>query len=212
MKACVISDTHSCWERLKIPKCDIFIHAGDIGIHDEKDMFNFINWMNNIPSKHNILVAGNHDKLIAEKEELFRHTCNSGSTKNHYLNNECVIINDILFYGSPITPEFNNWWFMKNRGKEIKKEWNKIPKNTHVLITHGPRYGVMDASNATLFNSIGCEELGKKIDEIKPKYHIFGHLHGGYGKKVKKGTRYYNVSVVDEAYQVVNKPTIINLV
>ena len=29
----------------------------------------------------------------------------------------------------------------------------------------------------------GCKELLKKIYEIKPKYHIFGHIHEDFGIK-----------------------------
>jgi len=52
----------------------------------------------------------------------------------------------------------------------------------------------------------GCEALAKRLDEIKPKYHIFGHIHSSYGVLTKKGTTYINCSVCDEYYNPVNNP------
>jgi alcohol dehydrogenase (cytochrome c) len=40
---------------------------------------------------------------------------------------------------------------------------------------------------------------------------ICGHVHGGYGRYEHQGIPIYNVSVVDEAYRLVNAPTVIDL-
>jgi hypothetical protein len=40
---------------------------------------------------------------------------------------------------------------------------------------------------------------------------ICGHVHGGFGRYEHQGIRIYNVSVVDEAYRLVNAPTVIDL-
>ena len=49
------------------------------------------------------------------------------------------------------------------------------------------------------------------MKEIKPKFHIFGHIHGSYGVHTEDNTTFVNVSVMDENYDVINKPTIINM-
>lgn len=50
------------------------------------------------------------------------------------------------------------------------------------MITHGPPLNHGDEVND--FGKkchVGDEELLKRILEIKPKYHFFGHIHEGYG-------------------------------
>ena len=40
---------------------------------------------------------------------------------------------------------------------------------------------------------------------------ICGHVHGAFGTSEHRGIPIYNVSIVDERYQLVNAPTIIDL-
>ena len=59
-----MSDTHSLTSHIKqtIPDGDVFIHAGDFtrcgSLPEVRD---FINWVNKLPHKHKILIAGNHE-------------------------------------------------------------------------------------------------------------------------------------------------------
>jgi hypothetical protein len=66
-----------------------------------------------------------------------------------YLCDESTIIDGVKFYGSPVQPEFCNWAFNRRRGAELKKYWDKIPKDTDVLITHGPPAGILDETEMT---------------------------------------------------------------
>jgi hypothetical protein len=50
-----------------------------------------------------------------------------------------------------------------------------------------------------------------KVLEIKPKVHAFGHVHGGYGQREYKGIKFFNASLLDEAYRVRNAPHIADL-
>ena len=36
---------------------------------------------------------------------------------------EEITIDGIRFFGSPYTPKFMNWYFMRERGAEIREEW-----------------------------------------------------------------------------------------
>jgi hypothetical protein len=40
---------------------------------------------------------------------------------------------------------------------------------------------------------------------------ICGHVYGGFGRFEHQGIPIYNVSVVDEAYRLVNGPTVIDM-
>ena len=75
----------------------------------------------------------------------------------HFLIDEGVRINDMNFWGSPVTPGDGSWAFNKKRGNELLKHWNKIPENTDFLITHSPPYGLLDELDNK--HHIGCEEV-----------------------------------------------------
>ena len=79
-----------------------------------------------------------------------------------------------------------------------------------VLITHSPPYGIGDKSIG-IDNHFGSISLLEKVMEIKPKVHIFGHIHTGNRYMRENGIDFYNVSIVDEFYKVVYKPTIIEI-
>ena len=56
------------------------------------------------------------------------------------------------------------------------------------------------------FTKSYCKELMKKIEEIKPKICVFGHIHEGYGYVFDGNTHYINASVLDGNYVYKNKP------
>jgi Icc-related predicted phosphoesterase len=68
--------------------------------------------------------------------------------------------------------------FNLDRGAPIKEKWDLIPSNglVDVLVTHGPPYGILDVTYENL--TVGCEELAIAVkDRIKPRLHVFGHIH-----------------------------------
>ena len=57
-------------------------------------------------------------------------------------------------------------------------QWNLIPDDTDVLITHGPPAGHRDLTKAG--HNAGCVELLQTVElRVKPLFHIFGHIHEG---------------------------------
>ena len=80
-----------------------------------------------------------------------------------------------------------------------------IPVDTDILITHGPPFGKLDYARYQNVN-VGCEELMKRVEEIKPKINVFGHIHEGYGYVFDGNTHYINASVLNERYEYRNKP------
>lgn len=215
MKLTCIADTHGDYFMLPpFYKGDVLIHAGDVtlgwGYDFELKAFN--EWIGNQPFKYKIVIAGNHDAAFANhtKEELKNILTNC-----IYLENDYVEIEGKIFYGSPITPEFNNWYYMAKRGNEIKKYWDMIPADTDVLITHGPPYGILDVItdiNGKPLNHIGCQDLKNKFEQeiIIPKLCVFGHVHESYGIKscpqFLNKPIFINCSLMDRNYNVTNKP------
>ncbi len=208
MKLVCISDTHGKYENIKLPKGDVLIHAGDITTRgSQEQLVEFCNWLKILKYKYIILIAGNHDKFCQisgdETKKIFKH-------KNiFYLNESGCEIEGIKFWGSPWTPKFGNWFFNIVPGEE-KKYWEKIPLNTDVLITHGPRWGILDEN--TFIENCGCPILGEKIDQITNlKAHIFGHIHESYGTINHQHVKYVNASVCNFMYVPENLPIIIDV-
>jgi Icc-related predicted phosphoesterase len=222
MNLVAISDTHGFHRDLEnIPDGDILIHCGDISNVGERDQVeDFIDWLKELPHKHKIFIAGNHDRSFDPKfndgdkpewlKELLADLLIS-DYNIHYLENESVVIDGITFWGSPITPDFypKYWAFNKPRGEEIRKIWRQIDANTDVLITHGPPYNIKDYTKSCM--KVGCEDLSRVVDILKPKCHFFGHIHEDYGALLTNGILYANVSVLNENYRMSNPPLIFEL-
>ncbi|MDZ7934040.1 MAG: metallophosphatase domain-containing protein [Emticicia sp.] len=205
MKIVAISDTHGKHQNLILPEGDMLIHAGDVSsLGKESEIKDFLNWFSQTDFKHKILIAGNHDfyfEKIAFNETIVNQLIPSNII---YLNDCGVEIEGIQLWGSPIQPWFYNWAFNRYRGEDIKKHWNKIPHDVDILITHGPAYGILDKT--TRNENVGCEDLLVKIKQVKPKFHICGHIHEAYGRTKQSNTEFINASVLDQNYNLRNRP------
>ncbi len=205
LKIVMISDTHGEHRKIKIPECDLLIHAGDIlqGGMEVGILEDFNKWLGEQPAKGIVCIAGNHD-FIFEKVDIARGLITNAT----YLQDEYTHVNGLKIYGSPWQPEFFNWAFNLPRGEAIKKKWDMIPTDTDILVTHGPPLGYQDRVGN---KHVGCEELEKRVKEIKPLIHVFGHIHCGAGYTQDEHTTYVNAAIVDEAYRVRYEPTVITL-
>lgn len=203
MKIIAISDTHGLHHGLKnLPKGDMLIHAGDVSRSGSRaQVQDFLFWFEQQDYQYKVLIAGNHDYFFEQaSSELISSMI---PTNVIYLNDSGVEIEGIHLWGSPIQPWFHDWAFNRQRGKEIQKHWNLIPQNTDILITHGPPAGILDIT-VRGNEHVGCEDLLKTIQTIKPRVHIFGHIHEAYGVEEKGGVKYINASVLNLQYELVN--------
>lgn len=208
MTLTLISDTHFRHNQLELAGGDMLIHAGDLCGHGtEGEALAFMRWFEKQRYKHKIFIAGNHDWFF---EEYGKTYIDKIIPKNiHYLNDSGVEIEGLKIWGSPVQPTFLDWAFNRKKGKEINKHWKIIPNDTDILITHGPPFGILDRTTSN-YNA-GCEMLLKKVNEIKPKLHVFGHIHEGYGMVKKGKTIFVNASSVNINYQLVNSPVVLDL-
>jgi Icc-related predicted phosphoesterase len=225
MRITLISDTHTKhheldWDKTDLPGGDLLIHAGDImnSGYNSPDITSFCKWFNGLDQyDHKVFIAGNHDRKFEDKPEQAMEIVNSYKWID-YLQDDWIIagdadphdpnVNAVKIYGSPWQPEFYNWAFNLPRvGQELQDRWNAIPEDTDILITHGPAQGFLDTSGPPYNEpNLGCPLLTKRIQEIKPKIHVCGHIHGGYGYVFHEGTHYFNASILNERYEYVNKP------
>ncbi|MGO1243959.1 MAG: metallophosphoesterase [Sphingobacterium sp.] len=203
MQIITLSDTHGKHGKIEIPDGDIIIHAGDVTSMGRKhEVVAFFDWFASLKHPHKIFIPGNHDfffEALPEYEIL--KWIPPGVT---YLNDSGVELEGLRFWGSPITPWFNNWAFNRLPGEDIRKHWALIPAELDILITHGPPRGILDKTVGDELT--GCADLLNSVRAVKPLYHIFGHIHEGYGMYKDQDTTFLNASVLDEMYQVRNQP------
>jgi Icc-related predicted phosphoesterase len=204
-----ISDTHGLHRKVAVPEGDLLIHAGDFmrtGAYFE-EIADFNDWLGEQPHPHKIVVAGNHDLLFEKAPDKAR----ADLTNALYLENEGIVFGGITFWGSPMTPVFANWAFQVERGAASRRYWDSIPLGTDVVITHGPPYGTLDKPDI-LAPHLGCQDLIKAILRAKPRLHVFGHIHGGYGQEVgPNGTCMVNAAVLDQQYALTNAPILVSI-
>lgn len=56
------------------------------------------------------------------------------------------------------------------------------------------------------------KDLIQAVLRVKPKLHVFGHVHGSYGQELgPNGTRMVNCAVLDEEYVLTNAPIAVDL-
>jgi len=202
-----ISDTHTKHKHVtgELPGGDILIHCGDISnrgyMNEIKD---FLEWFDGIKGyEHKIFIAGNHDFGFQDNPNLCAKLLQDYPTVT-YLEDSSVIVDGIKIYGSPWQPRFYNWAFNVDRGWDIAQKWEKIPQDTDILITHGPLHGILDSTYTG--QRVGCEDLYKKVMEIKPKVHCSGHIHYDYGMKEIDGMTFINACCLGEDYMYQNGP------
>jgi len=217
MKLVVISDCHGKLGQARIPQGDVLILAGDILANRSGDpdidaafQLNAIRELDDfcgaLDFKHVLMIAGNHDWVF----ERYKGAHNV--LKNIvYLEDSGTEIDGVRFWGSPHQPWFFDWAFNHPRnGPALAYYWSLIPDNTDVLITHGPPFGILDLPFGN-GEPAGCELLLKRVQEIEPRVHVFGHIHGSYGKKQIGRTLFVNACLCNEVYHPVNPPQVIDL-
>ena len=182
MKIWHISDTHSYHEQLEIPSnIDIIIHSGDCSNNinpylNENEVRQFIDWYKEVPVKHKIYVAGNHDCSIEKRLITKKDFEDAGII---YLEDDVVEIEGLYIYGNPYVPKYGNWAFMKTPEK-LNRYWREVrPIYTDILITHGPPKGILDKSynRSREIDQCGDKNLLNMVKELNPSYHLFGHIH-----------------------------------
>lgn len=215
MKIMFISDTHGRHKEIvelygELPYVDMIIHSGDCtryGEFEETDLF--MNWYSKQNAKHKVLIAGNHDFVFQNKQRTKQLLELNASIT--YLEDEYINIDGIGIYGSPWSPVYGMWAFMKQRNAELDEVWQKVPTDgsVDVLVTHTPRYGRLDVSVRGNYH-VGCEMLANRINNIHPKVHVFGHIHecGGMIKEETEvpleGMVSLNASLLDIRYYLSN--------
>lgn len=209
-----VSDTHGKHDQVNVPNGDVLIHCGDFSNRGTPLEFEeFLHWFSKQPHTHKIMIPGNHDWCLEQNEGACRSLVKAIGGVN-LLIDESIEIMGFKIYGSPWTPKFGNWSFMRSRSA-MSQIWSKIPNDTDILVTHGPPYGHNDFVPARrgMGRVVGCLELTKRVYELDLLLHMFGHIHAGYGQSKCDSlrTQFVNCAMCDETYSPTNLPQIINV-
>jgi len=209
MRLVFVSDTHT-HRNINLPEGDVLVHAGDATSTGTLPQVSpFLEWFSSQPHRHKIFIAGNHDWLFHREPDLAAMLL-AEHPDLVYLQDSGVEIDGIRFWGSPWQPAFCDWAFnLPRKGPRIREAWNRIPLGTDVLITHGPPHGALDQVQGR--EHLGCEELKLRRAVVKPRVHVFGHIHDSYGVAFAGSRILLNVSVCDEDYRPVNRPIVVEI-
>ena len=214
MKIAMISDTHSLTiPDDQMPEADVLVHAGDMCSTGRlREVVAQAAWLERLSQEKYadvVVIAGNHDFALEafykenKEKELREKIFNK---RVHYLRDSGVTIGGLHFYGMPWQPRFYDWAFNEDRGLKMKRWTEQIPMYTDVLVTHGPPHGILDFVGYSGGLRVGCEDLFDRVKIVKPRLHVFGHIHSAYGYKLSEGTEYFNAAVVNERYEMAHEP------
>lgn len=172
MRIVAVADTHLFHDELVVPDGDVFVHAGDLCRGGDLDeLASAAAWIASLPHRHKVVAAGNHDWAFvhqpAEARALFAGV--------HYLEDSEAVIDGVRFWGSPWQVKFHDWAFNLPRGEPLAAKWRLIPPGIDVLVTHSPPAGLGDRS--PIGGRAGCADLRKRVAELAPRLHLFGHIH-----------------------------------
>jgi len=172
-------------------------HLGDSPLHISQKMLY-------TPTKESV------DLQNIEDQETNSSQIKKELTNCIYLEDSATQVFGLTVYGTPWQPEFGGWAFNLERGESCLQKWDMIPDNTDILVTHSPPLGFGDL--CITGSRAGCVELLKTVQHrVKPRYHVYGHIHEGYGIRSDGRVVYVNASTCDINYTPCNPPVVFDV-
>jgi len=228
MKLLATSDTHGFLNGLDAEilrhRPDAVVFAGDIapcirGVNAREYVRGeFIDFVRRFRRTEFVVTPGNHDIWALEADSLLG---DDAPDNFHFLVDAGCRLGGILFWGSPWVPCINGCWAFESEDEldesDIRERFRKIPRETDVLITHTPPKisgAQLDFSIQTGQGPFGSAALADMYSQrlMNPRFHFCGHIHSGTHDPVSvNDTVIYNVSRVDERYEVTYAPAVVEI-
>ncbi|KAF8652642.1 hypothetical protein AX16_004274 [Volvariella volvacea WC 439] len=200
-----LSDTHN--HEFPVPDGDVLLHGGDLTNTGElREFERTVEWLRGLPHKKKIIIGGNHDLTLDKdwyERKWERFHCSRGKQDRdvimELLRGPEAIEAGLVYlqdeehkfqvreggrmwsvYGSPWSPEFFDWAFnyFRSEGAALV---GKFPK-ADIILTHGPAYGIFDQTRSE--DEVGCEDLRRRLLELRPRLHVSGHIHEARGAHI----------------------------
>jgi Icc-related predicted phosphoesterase len=206
MKIVCIADTHELHSELTVPDGDLLIHAGDFTFFgkSQRSLREFNTWLGELPHRYKVVVPGNHELILESSPELSRLFTNA-----RLLINESTTVEGVSIWGSPITPLYGGA-FGRSNALDRLRIYDEIPQGTEIVITHGPPHGILDSSPYGHASPTGDWELRKAIVRVRPRLHVFGHVHTGYGVRPTRHTLFVNAALYGQGGSL-ERPIVLEL-
>ncbi|TIA92252.1 hypothetical protein E3P81_01537 [Wallemia ichthyophaga] len=183
----LISDTHN--RTFDIPYGEILIHAGDLSTLSNIEYGVTANWLASSSCPSKVIIAGNHDIMLLR--EGYPYT--NGSWNLSHSDP------DAIHFLCGIQGVTNGVYYLQNNTREIgidRKTWKILGSPLYpsrrptkhvnsyesITITHGPPRNILDKTQSNLH--VGCIELTDALPRLRPKLHVFGHIHESRGFQV----------------------------
>jgi predicted phosphodiesterase len=197
-----------------VPACDLLLLAGDlcpVTDHSSATQAQFLagpfkDWLESVPAKHVVGIAGNHDFIFERDPDLIPR-----GLRWTYLQDAGAVVGGFKIYGTPWQPWFYDWAFNLRTEDEMAAKWAKIPNGTDILVCHGPPHGYGDQTIRG--DHTGSTTLLERIRAVRPRLVVFGHIHEGRGRWTLPAERpgerdvvLANVSLVDVRYRLAHEP------
>jgi Icc-related predicted phosphoesterase len=205
MRIVCIGDTHGLHRQLELPGGDLLVHAGDFTFYSKPPSIvsDFNDWLESLPHRHKIVVPGNHEFILEEPP-------NQGAITNAtLLINSGVEVDGLKIWGSSVTPLYGGA-FGKSRPEDRQRLWASIPEDVDILITHTPPFAILDHGLPSERRE-GCPYLFEAVFRARPRLHVFGHIHSGYGTLRTSDTVFVNASLLGDSGSLDRVPIVIDL-
>ncbi|WYZ45367.1 hypothetical protein EsH8_VIII_000683 [Colletotrichum jinshuiense] len=177
-----LSDTHDRTD-VTIPPGDLLIHAGDLtNAGTAADIQAQLDWLAAQPHQHKILVCGNHDSYFDPSARLPEDRGKTLDFKGiRYLVRDAVTLEfkggrHLKIYGAPDIPACGGSEMAFQYDRASPPWTNTVPIDTDILVTHTPPKNHLDLG-------LGCPGLLREVWRVRPKLHVFGHVHWGHGRQ-----------------------------
>ncbi|CAJ0939378.1 unnamed protein product, partial [Mesorhabditis belari] len=175
-----------------VPDGDVLIHAGDFTNYgDVGEVIKFNAEIGKLPHKYKVVIAGNHELGFEDGEEMNEKQLAGlnmlGITKAYELLSNCIYLCDreTKLFGLRIYGA--PWHSMPGHGDF--NAWNKMD-------------GIL-AGDVELLNTVE--------QRVKPKYHVFGHVHQQHGATTNGSTTFINASICDHKLRTCYDPIIFDM-
>ena len=201
MRIIAISDLHGFLPVLD-KDADLLIVAGDVcpvvdhSLPRQEEWLRgpFTDWLNDAPVEKVIGVAGNHDFALERIDGLPQ------DLPWTYLDNGVCSAGGLWVWGTPLSGQFGKWAFMRNE-EDLERLFVDIP-TCDIIVSHGPPKGWGDRC-ANGYHA-GSPSLTMRLEEIKPRLVVCGHIHEARGVYAAGYTTVIGASHVDLNYNPVS--------
>lgn len=230
MKVLATSDLHGNLNDLSFEGIDLVLFAGDFmeqkgfgkwRMQDQKKWLydKLFPLVEKYPKTHFIATPGNHDLCLDSRlTSKFRDAnWNIQWPSNFYLLiDEAIELGGLKIYGTPWVPVISLCWAYEAEHDMLVRKFSKIPANLDILLTHTPPHIPESNIDRSMdfggYEAFGSNELAQAIFEKHPRNVFCGHIHSGlHGGVSFERSMVYNVSRVDENYEIAYEPEILEI-